>query len=64
MRSEPSDRMALLILRAWIEPDGGLRVRIRSSLDVSSEVMGERAVTTVEEAVLVVRRWLEAVSPS
>jgi hypothetical protein len=56
------ERTGVVLLRVWIEngsPDG-LRVRIvAETVPRSSEPSFERVVASVDEAVEIVRRWLD-----
>jgi hypothetical protein len=60
----PTERTGIVVLRAWIEPDSapgtGLRVRITQTADVEHGDSVTVAVASVEDAITVVRRFLEA----
>jgi hypothetical protein len=56
-----SDRTAVLVIRAWIEPGvGGLRARITRSVDISRPEEVVSTAGTVDEVCAQVRTWLEA----
>ena len=48
----------VLVIRAWIEPPDGLRVRITSTFDVDTGESTTRSSTSVDEVCDDVRRWL------
>jgi hypothetical protein len=60
----PTERTGVVVLRVWIEPDrtpgSGLRVRITKTADVSTPESVTVAVATIDDAIAVVRRFLEA----
>lgn len=53
-----------MVLRAWMEPDArpgsGLRIRITQTPDVDGGESVTVAVASVDDAIAVVRRFLEA----
>jgi hypothetical protein len=54
-----SERTGVIVVRVWVENGDDLRARITSSLDVSSDEQTVTAAGGVEEAVQLVRDWLE-----
>ena len=57
----PSERVGVLVIRAWIEADGNeLRARITGRLDVTdSHETSFAVVVGVDSAAEVVREWLD-----
>jgi hypothetical protein len=58
-----SDRIGVLVIRAWLEDDGvpgDLRARITETLDVSAPSPVEAVAASEEEIVAVVVAWLRA----
>jgi hypothetical protein len=58
----PSERAAAAIIRAWIEPGEGRRLRVRVTEIVDPERGETRVnpvVTSIEEACAIVGRWLD-----
>lgn len=59
----PTERTGVVVLRAWIEqdasPGGGLRVRITQTPDIAQPESVTAVVASVEDAIRVVRRFLE-----
>lgn len=51
---------AVLVVRAWVEADGGLRARITRTLDVSSHEQTVTAAASPEEVVGAIVEWLDA----
>jgi len=51
---------AVLLIRAWVEADGGLRARITRTLDASSHEQIVTAAASPEEVVRAIVEWLDA----
>jgi hypothetical protein len=62
--SVPGYRSAIAVIRAWKEGANGERLTIRISMmdDIAASERRGTAVTTIDDAVAVVRQWLQAVS--
>jgi len=58
---ESVSRTGVLVIRAWVEPDGpdGLRVRITSTRDVLAGERELRAAADVPSVLAIVERWLD-----
>lgn len=58
----PYERTGVLVIRAWIEPEGddGLRARITYTLDLSHCEQSTVAVATCEGVAAAVLAWLDA----
>ena len=57
-----TDVVGVMVLRAWRESNAEpVRVRVTQTPDLSAGEPGESAVVGPEEAVRLVREWLEAV---
>lgn len=60
-----SDRLGLLIIRAWMEgPDNRLVARIASTLDVTRQPLRVIVVGTDDDVCVAVRDWLAGLRPS
>ena len=60
MASPFGERTAVLVIRAWIEGEPPtLRMRITRTFDVTAAGESSGATASVEEALAIVRRWLE-----
>jgi hypothetical protein len=60
MASPAGERTAVLVIRAWIEGEPPtLRMRITRTFDVTAADESSEATASVEEALAIVRRWLE-----
>lgn len=60
MASSPGERAAVLVIRAWIEGDPPtLRMRITRTFDVTAADESSEATASVDDALAIVRRWLE-----
>ncbi len=59
-----SERVAVLVVRAWREDAGpaGLRVRVTWVDDVEQGREQTTAAASTEDVLAIVRRWLDAVS--
>jgi hypothetical protein len=59
-----SERVAVLVVRAWREEPGpsGLRARVTWVDDVEQGREQTTAAASVEDVMAIVRRWLDAVS--
>jgi hypothetical protein len=65
MTPERSERAAAAVVRVWIEPGetNVLRVRVIETVDLrSADTRVHPAVTSIDEACEIVRRWLVAFS--
>ncbi len=60
MPEELPARTAVLVVRAWIEPEGGLRARLIGNLDIERAREQSSSATTVDDVIAQVRRWLGA----
>jgi len=60
MALPPAERTGVAVVRVWIEPDGGLRSRITTTLDVA--VPGEEVAVAAgsQDVTRVVAEFLEA----
>lgn len=58
----PTERAAVLIIRAWMESDSGseVRARLTSRPDVTSKEGSVSAAAGVDEICAAVRAWLDA----
>jgi hypothetical protein len=57
----PSERIGVLVIRAWVEGDpGGVRMRITCTSDISTREEDATSAASIDEACAIVRRWLEA----
>jgi hypothetical protein len=54
------ERVAVAVVRAWVEPDGELRARITRTLDVHDGEEVVSAASTNAEIVACVADWLAA----
>ena len=57
------ERVGVLVIRVWMEADGGMRARMTQTVDVEapdSEVTVETTAATEEDLLETVRSWLEA----
>jgi hypothetical protein len=60
MAAPPGERTAVLVIRAWIEGEPPtLRMRITRTSDVTARNDTTEATGSVDEACVIVRRWLE-----
>ena len=59
----PRPRAGVLTIRLWLEQDGAARPRARITYtrDVESLERVEKAVADVDEAMAIVRWWLESI---
>jgi hypothetical protein len=65
MRSSPSQRTGVLIVRLWIEGEPtGLRARITRLVDISREEQVVSVASSVDEIMTTVRAWLESFTSS
>jgi hypothetical protein len=65
MDAMPSERVGLLIIRAWLEgPDKRLIARITETLDVVDQPARVRVVGTAEEVHEAVQDWLKGLRSS
>ena len=62
MRSQPTDRTGVLIVRLWIEANarGGFRARITQKLDSTCKEQTMATAADPEDLYAVVRTWVEA----
>lgn len=62
MTSRRHGQVGLLVVRAWVEPDGerGLRARITQTLDLAGRDESVTVVSSAEEVLAAVRTWLDA----
>jgi hypothetical protein len=56
---EGSTRTGVLVLRAWVEGEDGLRVRVAWSTHGARAEQSTRASATVDGVCALVRAWLE-----
>lgn len=62
MGTGASDRVGILVVRAWLEgPDRRLVARIMKTSDVANERVTVIVVGTAEDVTTTVRTWLEEV---
>jgi hypothetical protein len=59
MTSEPA---AILVMRAWTEGDGALRVRVLELHELRNETRTLGVAATVDDACAIVRTWLESLA--
>jgi hypothetical protein len=60
MAAPPGERTAVLVIRAWIEGEPPtLRMRITRTFDVTASDESSEATASVDEALAIVRHWLE-----
>jgi hypothetical protein len=65
MASIPSERVAMLVVRAWLRtPDDRLFVRITQTSDVLDGRFTTTVVGSADELYAAVRRWLESLQAS
>jgi hypothetical protein len=59
--SQPTERVAVLVIRVWPEKDSvsGLRARITRTADIATQGEIMTAAATVDEILAAVRTWLE-----
>jgi hypothetical protein len=60
--SNPNERMAVAVVRAWIEEDarGTMKIRVTSVSRIGSEAATLGVASEIDEACALVRGWLEA----
>lgn len=61
MAGADPERIALHVLRAWCDSDGRLRVRITTTADVRLDATTSEVLTTREEVLASVDRWLRRI---
>jgi hypothetical protein len=62
MSTGASDRIGILVIRAWLEgPDQRLIVRIMKTSDVANQSVTVTVAGTAEDVSATVRAWLEEV---
>ena len=61
MKERPDETVGVLVIRVWVEDTSpeGLRARITSTLDVTSNETGVTGAASVDEICAIVRGWLK-----
>ncbi len=57
------ERVGVVVVRVWVEPDGGFRARITTTDDVAERDEVVTAAASPEAVLTAVREWLESVTP-
>ena len=60
MALPPAERIGVAVVRVWVEPDGGFRGRITTTLDIATRDEVVAAATDPQEVAQVVAEWLDA----
>ncbi|WP_033290357.1 hypothetical protein [Amycolatopsis jejuensis] len=64
MEGADPEQVALHVLRAWRTPDGLLRVRITTTTDVRTAAVTSVVLTTHDQVLASVARWLRRIGPA
>ena len=57
-----AERTGVAVVRVWVEPDGGFRGRITTTLDVAERDEHVSAAASPEEVLRLLGEWIEAVT--
>ena len=60
MALPPAERIGVAVVRVWIEPDGGLRGRITTTLDVAAPEEVVAVAAGPQDVARAVTEWLDA----
>jgi alkanesulfonate monooxygenase SsuD/methylene tetrahydromethanopterin reductase-like flavin-dependent oxidoreductase (luciferase family) len=58
--SSGTGRVAVMVVRIWIEDDGGFRARLTHTRDLSEREEASDVAGTPDQVVAAVREWIDA----